>query len=452
MTLPYFTWPLGSTPDPDPPSVRYVVRVRLVDLASWIATNDPDFEPVYLPDEDEIGLLADPLTITRSLPQSDLFPLQPDPATATFAVVTPTAADLDTLALGSPVAITYWSPYIAFTPPTEAFYGRVADVQVTPGEYLVGHDEAGDPIIWNALHQVTCVDYLADIAEDQITWGQDYLSLGGDNMLTEDLVAEVWDQLGMGDLVYEEYDGETPWNTGPYVGVPNNTTDTGGAAFLEQLLAQWALDDDLTTPARYVLDQNIDAFTGLPDADQPYILRVAGKNLPATADDYLDPPDPDNLTVVDADHVDLGATTYTLRKYDGVTRVIAYPAEDSDLPRMDAEHGSSPHVTIKFASTIVQGPALIGAAIGHLARIATLYLPADVARNRYAADAFTWRLHAAPEGSFLPALGAPVAVDGIDAAWTPSGLTWFTGRLTGYTLTIATKRPVLEFTLRDVAS
>lgn len=73
-------------------------------------------------------------------------------------------------------------------------------------------------------------------------------------------------------------------------------------------------------------------------------------------------------------------------------------------------------------------------------------------RARYAADAFTWRLHAAPEGSFLPDLGEVVAVDGITADWTPTGLTWFTGRLTGYTLTIANKRPVLEFTLRDVAS
>lgn len=379
-------------------------------------------------------------------------------------MVTPAAGDLEDVKLGSTVAITYRSPYVAFTPATEAFYGRVADVQTAPGEYLVGHDEGtGEPIYYAALHTITCVDYLADL-EDQVRWGVDYYSLSRPTAPITYLLEDFFDQAGMGDLVFEAYDGDSTPES-PWVRVPDDDTETGVRELIETLLAQWALTGDTRGPARYVLDQNVSGGTGLPDPDQPWLLRLAFKNIDPAADDYLDTPDPAHMSVIDADTVDLGATTYTLRKFDAVRKVIVYPS-----PPGSAAWGvglTKATEALAVTGSVVKIPTLItidstyvgGGSTGLLSdaqpwidALAEFYLPADVPRARYAADAFTWRLHAAPEGSFLPDLGEVVAVDGITADWTPTGLTWFTGRLTGYTLTIANKRPVLEFTLRDVAS
>ena len=463
MTLPDIPWPLGSAEDTPPPSVAYVVRVKLHDIATWVVTNDPDLPWVFYP-TDPIGVLADPLTITRSVPQSDLWPLQPDPATATFTVVTPTAADLADVKIGTRTSITYQSPPAAFSAVTEAFYGRVADVQITPGEYLVGHDEDGAPIYYAALHTITCVDYLADL-EDQVRWGVDYYSLSRPTAPITYLLEDFFDQAGMGDLVFEAYDGDTTPDS-PWVRVPDDNTETGVREIIETLLAQWALTGDSRGPARYVIDQNVDPTTGLPDPDQPYAMRLAFKNIDPAADDYLDAPDPAHMTVIDAAHVDLGATAYTGRKFDAIRKVITYPSPPGSaawgvgLTRAAASLSGTPGSTVKIAtgitidSTYVGGGAtgLLSDAQPWIDDLADFYLPADVPRARYAADSFTWRLYAAPEGSFLPNLGDVLAVDGISAAWTPTGLTWFTGRLTGYTLTIATKRPTIDFTLRDVAS
>lgn len=456
MTLPDIVWPVEDTPDPTPADVGYILAIYTdYDPGGvvWRVSNDPAVAALL--DSDGPGLLVDPITISRSVPQSDLWPLQPDPATATFTVVTPNAEDIDPIKIGANVAIYFDTPTSDVSPPyVEEFHGRVADVATTPGLYKVPVD--GTTEIWHAQHTVTCVDYLADNAEDQVRWGVDYLSLPGgtDTISTTDLIDSIFDQLNMGDVVYEDYGGESPWPGSPFVRVPANTTDTGGLELLEQLLMQWALDDGTDNPARYVLDQNINLLGEL-DPDQPYVLRVAYKKLPATADDYLDAPDPDHMTVIDGNLCDLGSTTYAKRKYDGIRRVVAYPDSDSGgLSRIVADlGGSGPHPTIKIATTIVPGPTeLIGHAQAHITDLAYLYLPPDVPRSRWAADQFLWRFYKAPAGSKMPPIGAPLSVAPIATHNTPTGLAWYTGRLVSYTFTLAGGRPVYELSLRDLGS
>lgn len=450
--------------DPTRPVVTYWASVNVHDVGYWVGTNlaDPPTGIFGVPD-DMIGVLADPFAVTRTLPQADLWPLQPDPATATFAVVVPAAGDLEALALGLTVTLRLQTPAGPFEPVVEAFHGRIADVALQIGNYTVS-DGAGGTETWHALYTVTCVDYLADHAEDQVRWGLDYLGLYLPTVPIDWLLANLFDQAGMGDVVFEAYDGDTTPPC-PWVRVPDTTTETGVMALIETLLAQWALTGDTRGPARYVLDQNIDPSTGLPDVDQPYVFRLAFKNIDPAADDYLDAPDPAHMDVIDAGQVDLGATSYAVRKYDGIRRVIVYPGSilvpgDTPLDPAVATIAGTPTPTVKIATLITVDSIYVGGGAHGLLSdaqawvdaLADFYLPADVPRARWSAETFRWLFYAAPEGSTMPQLGATLAVDSIAAHWVPTGNTWFTGRLAGYTLTLAGRRPVIDLTLRDVAS
>lgn len=442
--------------------------------------------------------LADPVTISRSLPDVDLFPAQPNPAQATFSVVVPDAADLADVLESTEVAIHVYAPSGAATP-LESFHGRVSDVKAAP-----------HPL--GTVYSYTCVDYLADLIEEEVVWEEGATTF--DTVLVQDLVDDLFAQVGL----TVGFSGTPPPQP---IGLPFGDTyfrppapgagDVEGTflAMLERFLSQWITADEprrvvitLTNgdatitgdpgtflPAdvgrpifgnvsghippgttiasvtsdtsaemsaaalsnyatflanigvsewdnayRLVLEQNITADA--LDPVTPYVLRPA---LRAASVDPTTPPDPGEVLVVDGDYVESGSS-YSLNKRQAVRRIRVKYEGGSWV----ASYGTGPLVTVKILSDLYDS--------GNAALVADFYLPDDVPRGRWVADTFTWRLDRDPSGTYLPALGDPVSISPVAAAWNPLGYTWFTGRLVDYTLTIAKGRHEVDFTLRDTAS
>lgn len=370
--------------------------------------------------------LADPVTITRSLPDVDIFPAQPNPAQATFSVIVPDALDLADVVESTEVAIHVYTPAAASSP-TESFHGRVTDAQARP-----------HPL--GTVYTYTCVDYLADLVEETVNWEASYA-----NDYAQLLIDDAFAQLG---LAVGYVEGPPPFPLDPpFYSVsfeaPDPTTEPDGidGAFLtmlERWLVQWVTVIDEEDPrglCRFVLEQHVtdDAL----DPVTPYQLRPIFRSSQV---DPTETPDPADLLVIDGDYVETGST-YSLNKRQGIRRIrVLRPNSSPDI----ASHPGTPKPTAVIDSDLTSGT--------HGAYVAAFYLPDDVPRARWVADTFTWRIDKDPSGDYLPQLGEPVSISPIVAAWNPLGYPWFTGRLTSYTLTVASGRHSLSFTLRDTAS
>lgn len=386
----------------------------------WTVTNtdDPDY-----------GLM-DGLKITRSTPDSDISPGQPNPAILSFGIVAETVGDIiPALEVGLPIAAGVWFPSTA-NDPAERFAGRVTDIDVTPHPRGV-------------LIKVTAADYLADLAEEPDYDGH---TIGG-----------IWLTVGALDWVFDRYSMDTPprLDLDGETSVSNPSTwfiKTGALTeVLESYLAQWAgfwlTGDTGLITGRYVIAPQLEGDnTGIsPDLDtaDPYVfLPVA---VPRHQRLYRD------AYEISGARVDVNGT-YTRTKADAVTAidVIYYDAADDD----GGEPGESSVATSGTGkvraslSTLLSDPTVAGAT-------AVAFRPAS--DTDWRVDSFTWHLKGEPAGTYLPNpepnipgayLGGPVDITNLDTRWSPVGTT-YKGILAGYILTLERARPTVELDLRD---
>lgn len=369
-------------------TVDFRMTVALVGVRSW-EIDSTETAPDTLP------RVTDGLRITRSVPETDIKPTQPDPATAAFGIVAESITDLDNVILGAPVAIHYYSPATS-TVPLESFHGRITDLVARP-------HPAG------VILDVTAVDYLADLAERFLMPG--VITHTDSGRVLDDIFDAAttagWTSLG--------------W-TGPYVIPP--TEAFNAAELIEVLLRQWVIG---AIPSQYraVLKPVIvgDVLHSYARSAQGRIPPSGGVEIPAAQVDV--------------------AGAFTCRKFSQLGRIaVKYPGGALELTSGSGyQPGTSIETTLDGSSTFAPHTA-----------VANFYLPNVVVVGasdlRWSADTFVWQLKAAPAGSYLPALQTLVTVAGIDPRWGPRGVD-FTGVLSGYTLTVDRLRPTLSFELRD---
>lgn len=375
------------------------------------------------------GVIRDGLTIDRGLPDSNLWPVAPTPASAKLEIIVSEAVELVDVEIGTPVAIEAYLPADAATP-TETFYGRVADVQAAPS-----------PL--GTVYTLTCVDYLGDLLEE-VVWSGARTSA----FLTSGSFDSFFTGFGM-----------TP-PAMPALGFPTDRRNLSPALgdrlapldFIDRFLASnpqsWS-----GVRGRYVLAPVI--TDGLLDPTTPWQLVPSYRDLPAGHPSYSDPPDPDDPAVIAAAFVET-SNAYALRKYDAVKRIdLTYTRWESSSP--------DPGESVRTVSSALSGwtvataiestlHLIVGSGAVAPADVATFYLVTETSRARYSADTLRWRLHDDEPGRYLPDLGDYCAVDGIAARWNPNGNTWLVGRLNSYTLTLTGTRPVVDLTLRDPGS
>lgn len=104
--------------------------------------------------------LADPLTVSWSVPENGLAYTQPDPMAATFTLALAAMSDVGSLDVGDPVSIFVTLDPVLY-PVTETnhivmFRGRVASLSMRPRK-------AGGVVL-----TVVCVDYTVDLAESSV--------------------------------------------------------------------------------------------------------------------------------------------------------------------------------------------------------------------------------------------------------------------------------------------
>lgn len=448
--------------------------------AMWWENLSPDDPPAY-------GMILDGLRINRQLPSDRPWPAMPEIATATFQVVGETMADLAELQRRKPVSL-----YLYTTPPANGtvqpdvwFHGRISDVVVRP------HD-------LGVVAEVTCVDYLADLAE---------------------VVATITDDPGFQDSLAEPHDqaisAANPWsgNVGAF---PNPgrrwsspmmylrplsnveaTPQDGEVNSLETLreLLSWAswMDAnnelwtvellshaDLKRPGyaegtfyNYRLGFThrvvpklwravpIDRWAVTAgDSDQPglwYSVDRGGidtwpppgtaelpTQLPARFADtgeswgvVMDPDDPTEGTrsMVMSGHLVDMATSWVQRA-----------ASDPDNLEIVGHYGRvAVSLGIKPPSTLQLDTQLDQA--DDAERLGRLYLPDDVV-DRWDAETFTW--YASREAGRLrfPDLGMPMVVWPVASRWNPTARDWYVGTTGGVDVAVLDGELVAEVTLR----
>lgn len=278
-------------------------------------------------DGDPVGYgLADPLELSFSVPNSDLAPLvQRDPDEATINVIAPNASTY-VFNQGDPVRATVYSSH-ASSGNNYAFFGRIAQLQAQPHKLGI-------------LYTLTCVDYLADLAE---------LKAGRVDYPAESSYSRLSRMLAENGIAAPNIDG-SPATGNPLVKA-RVAADEGVGGLLElveEVLAGWTesqVNNETgtaqlnTITARYELVPNIVnpggvAGQGFLSPTVPFklspIYRPSGWSPPArlnavgnvhltvaTADSS---PSTQNLTL-DAGAVDF-APVFTQQKGNAVTRVV----------------------------------------------------------------------------------------------------------------------------------
>jgi hypothetical protein len=376
--------------------------------------------------------LADPLTITESLPDTDLFPMvQPSPATASFRIVVANVASLANLQLGDPVTIRYFK---GATPaagdiPVVDFCGRVAQLNCEP------HD-------LGAVYTVTCVDYLADLAEPQVgavAWPQETLDARVRRILTEagvSIPADLWftdfDPSPQPTITARAAGASNAWDLlvhtldqyrAVFVGFPQST----GRAFIQQT----------TTPANPTwasgassLDMTLGPFqlndkVRSPSYQPPLrVVNFFGTHLLTGDNANTDYPS----VIIDTSYVEK-AVTFTQRKGTGVNAVSV--ASDS-FGVQTATWGLDPKV---WANVDTE---LLNSADG--ASLAALYLSPGQPSGKalWVADQFVWRIARDPSTNWLlPILGRLVTLYDIALKWGVGGQQWWSGTCMAWTFQVA---------------
>lgn len=268
--------------------------------------------------------LADPLTLSYSVPQTDLAPIvQRDPDEATVNVIAPDPWTY-TFTLGDQVRVAVYSDHAA-TVCTHSFFGRIAQLTAQPHKLGI-------------LYTLQCVDYLADLAE---------LKAGRADYPLEDALTRVnrmLDENSIGPVVVEG----SAWVAPTVRARLANEGAVSLAEEIESTINAWTtsqVNDETGNPAfnvvscRYELAPNIVnpggvVGQGTLDGDSPFkltpIYRPQGYAPPArlaTVPDYhltVDPADTSPSTgslILDAGDVEF-APSYVQSKGNAINAVV----------------------------------------------------------------------------------------------------------------------------------
>lgn len=207
--------------------------------------------------------VLDQLSIGWTMPRGSLWPQQPDPMSASFAINVPDfSGPASELAEGDPCAVT-----VEITDgPTYAIHGRITDLQAVPRP----GKRPGVTL------SVALVDYGPDLAQKG---GWAFTPGVGATVTIGYVLDRLWDDHALGIRPpIAEYD---PALVSYPVGEAKAVTE-----WIETLLRSWLINPLDPEQGRLVVAPNIDPGTGQPDADQPWAFDLVYRNGNATGDAY----------------------------------------------------------------------------------------------------------------------------------------------------------------------
>lgn len=403
--------------------------------------------------------LADPCSIKQSIPNTDLAPLvQGNPDEATVNVIAPDPYTYS-FSLGDPVRLVMFSDATAVAQDME-FYGRIAQLQAQPHKLGI-------------LYTMTCVDYLADLAE--LKAGRVDYPLESSQTRVNRMLAEN----GIGPVVLPAGEVYPGGFNDPNVVARTAATDgqVDLPEALEHVLAGWAngygTDEEGNAlvnsyNGRFQLRPNIVNPSGTPgqgslDPVSPFrlekIIRTLGWTPPAklgpkpgaklyvAARDHT--PATDTL-VIDAGHIDYDPL-FTQAKGNAVQRVVvAYPGgnyQAADWTTLGGYYGwRSDQSTVEASVTVWQSiPSSVPSTMykGQIQPDAGL---------QWTVGELVWHFsRTEPDRAWWPRLRRVVVVTRVDAAnatsHNPTGRTFLAGVVDSITATVAGGELVLAFTL-----
>lgn len=400
--------------------------------------------------------LADPLELKFSIPNADLAPLvQQDPAEATVNVIAPDATTY-AFKLGDPVRATVYADHSGGN--NYAFFGRIAQLTAQPHKLGI-------------LYTLTCVDYLADLAElkaGRVDYPQEPSLTRVNRMLAEN---------GMGPVVVEGIVPVLNPNASARVAATEGVVPLDEA--LEEVLAGWiesqTVDEVGGTPlntitCRYELRPNIVnpggvAGQGSLDPSSPFkltpIYRPQGwaapgrlslvPNAHVTVDVSASSPATQAL-VLDAGAVDF-APTFVQQKGNAITRVVVQ-ADGVGFALADWAGGGS--YSWQAASSALE--ATVKTRLVDLATIAVAcaamyrgWIQPDPAVS-WVVGTMTWRASrtqaAGWQGPQLRRLCTVARVDAVNSSsHVPTGRKWITGVVDSLRVLVAGGEVTVGFTV-----
>lgn len=161
-------------------------------------------DPPSLPD------VLDGLTFGWQFADSNLWPIQPDPVTASLSLIAADAADLEGIDRGTPILIRVWAGVVvdAVQEDSVTFLGRITDPAGRSIKF--GHPDTGEEVDgW--LLELQCVDLVPDLGEQILTGFYEPLGAMQDSIANYFALAGVtppdWGDGGNYGLMYVVNDG-----------------------------------------------------------------------------------------------------------------------------------------------------------------------------------------------------------------------------------------------------
>lgn len=431
-------------------------------------------------DEATLPDVVDGLTVAWQFPDATLWPVQPEPTVATFALVAGDAADLVGIDRGTPVLIRVWAGVVIDGAQHDSlrFVGRVADAE---GRAVRVQDPATGNLVDGWLLSLSCSDLTADLGERTVAGRIPFqgFNLRGHVEKTfglASLTVPNWGDGGGGTQLL--IDSETQGLVEPAT----------LAEHVEALLSGYAdggaITGDAAVPANHALyyaqgwrrgivRPNLDDTTGAPFPAQPWRIEwvsrrygarpligpsgparfvnlgggVYGPRLeapPAVVDiGGIPVPIEDVSIVVDAGYLERQPAKWSRSKFDDPNTVTVtldtarYP-EFAGAPQ-DAWESAT-------ASSRIAGEAVVAgqvtdsriSLVSDAQHVADMYVDDSAnAEVIWSAGGLTWRASEDPHWPVVRSLfpdtplfgeyGAPVVITGIPPTQRPDGRDWYAG-------------------------
>lgn len=458
-------------------SARWQYRVAVGDAdgnptADWITYSD-DPAPTDYTTDGQPGLVLDGLKLTRKLPEDDVWPCQPTPATLTFQVAAATAAELAAMITkGSPVAFRLGQFGGVVWHAEEVFTGYVTTaIPEARGGYTVS--------------TVTAVGWVTALGE--VIIGDDPWPLEGAPNRISRVFAQVFEHAPElpADWDYDRRSDEPP--AGSHVAMTDADVDARPALeVLLETLACWPIGEFVNPSApdlgRYQLAEHFDTydddstdgfggagvFTNLLHVDG---WRIRGEPV-ATSDAppgtlveltpgglwgiHLSPAGSRALTagtvevpVRWAQRIgDIPNTAVVTAHFEGYTAgqekfTLRWALPEAERkPRVRIART----VPLEFATT---DDATYQSGVDATFKLAMILIPNTVnPQTSWVADELTYRAELeAGYSAWAFQLGHMITITDVDPDAHPAATPWIHGQTVAYTMTVSDGLPVVEFTL-----
>lgn len=452
-------------------------------------------------DPPTLPALLDGLSVSWQFPDANLFPVQPEPATASFSILMETATSLPGVDVGTPVLLRVWAGTVIGGVEYDAvtFRGRLGEPKGRPVTF--GHPDTGEDVHGWRLDLIA-VDLYADLSEYTPTGTEPDWLIGG----------TAW-----ADWLFQQAGLAVPLKPGVTSGDAEGTAhypsqDGGGtivegtdlAAAVEAYLSQTAYGGDPSWPINHwgdvwgespfwwdlyadygwrrpIVRPNVDASGTVdpvnpfryewasrrygyasaigPTAPARFALLASGKYGPEIAAPAAAP---DMTVVIDADYLDYDAE-WSRTKFDDPNEIVV----STSMPASQFEPPTYPLWRVRTVSSRLPGeaPSHVDIADTRIASgfearyLAEMYL--DDAANadvQWAAEGFVWYASQDPSWpcnrSLFPGThthaqdySAPVVITGIPANQNPDPRPWHAGVVKSATWEFSGGEFAISFTL-----